>query len=76
MEQQQSEKLISLARNFDDVMGSDVPFVLAIWNRETEMIEFITNMETEAMESFVHDMADQVETPESYETHPRKPRMN
>ena len=65
-----SEALLRCARSFETTMGrSDVPFIIAIWNDETERIEFVTNMAKEHMENFVEDIAEQVRNPETFETY-------
>lgn len=67
---QSSEALLRCARNFEATMGRDnIPFLIAIWNDETERIEFVTNLGKEHMVAFVHDISDQVEHPDVFETY-------
>ena len=68
---QSSEALLRCARNFETTFGRDVPFMLAIWNDETERIEFVTNLCKEHMVTFIQDIADQVEHPDVFETYPK-----
>ena len=63
---------MNVARQFESIMGqTDVPFVISIFNSETQRIEFVTNMSREVMQDFIQDMADQCATPETYQTYER-----
>lgn len=68
-----NENLLRAARNFEELIGrKEVPFVIAIYNSETERIEFVTNMAQEDYENFVTDIAEQVHNPDVREAHPRR----
>jgi len=78
MTDRNSANLLQAARSFERQMGmvmgdenKDIPFIIAIFNNDTERIEFVTNMAREDYLRFLEDMNEQAPDPEFKESHPR-----
>lgn len=79
MTDRNSANLLQAARSFEKqmqmVIGDDkrdIPFIIAIYNTETERIEFVTNMERDHYLNFIDDMHEEAGNPDFKETFPRE----